>query len=135
MQLDHIAIVVENINTALEVYHHALGLPLDRIEDVPAESVKVAFLPLGDGNELELLQPTAPDTGVSKFLAKRGEGIHHLCVEVDDIEQAMADFAAKGLRIIEDTPRVGSRGQKYVFVHPKSTHGVLIELYEKPADE
>lgn len=135
MRLDHIAIVVEDINSAINVYHTAMGLPLRKTEDVPAENVTVAFLPLGDGSEIELIQPTAPDTGVSKFLAKCGEGIHHICLEVENIEQAMADYAAAGLRIIEDEPRIGSEGQKYVFVHPKSTHGVLIELYEKPIHE
>lgn len=135
MRLDHIAIVVEDITEALNVYQHALGLPLIRVEDAPAEGVKVAFLPLEDGSKIELLQPTVSDTGVSKFLAKHGEGIHHLCVEVEDIEQAMAAYTTKGLRIIEDTPRTGSGGQKYVFVHPKSTHGVLIELYEKSTDD
>ena len=132
MNIDHIAIVVNNIDEALKVYRDALGLPVTRIENVPEEQVKVAFLPFADGqHDIELLEPTAPDTGVSKFLAKRGEGIHHICVTVDDIEAAMADMASKGLQILEDTPRVGSQGQKYVFVHPKTTHGVLIELYQK----
>ncbi len=133
LKIDHIAIVVKDIHNALKVYRDALGLPIARVETVPAEHVKVAFLPLANGsNEIELIQPTAPDTGVSKFLANHGEGIHHICVTVDNIEQAMADLAAKGLQIIEDKPRIGSQGQKYVFVHPKTTHGVLIELYEKP---
>jgi methylmalonyl-CoA/ethylmalonyl-CoA epimerase len=93
----------------------------------------VAFLPFPQGSgEIELVQPTRSDTGVAKYLAKRGEGIHHICVTVDDIEQAMADMSAKGLQILEEKPRVGSQGQKYVFIHPKSAHGVLIELYQKP---
>ncbi len=131
--IDHVAIVVEDIEKALSVYRDALGLPLERLEEVPAEGVKVAFLPFPQGGgEIELVQPTRNDTGVAKYLAKRGEGIHHICVTVDNIEQAMRDMAAKGLQILEDEPRVGSKGQKYVFIHPKSAHGVLIELYQKP---
>lgn len=132
MNIDHIAIVVNNLDDALNVYRDALGLTVKHIEDVPEEHVKVAFLPFADGkHDIELLEPTAPDTGVSKFLAKRGEGIHHICVTVDNIEESMADLSAKGLQILEEKPRVGSQGQKYVFVHPKTTHGVLIELYQK----
>ena len=132
LTIDHIAIVVNDIDAALGVYQDALGLPLERVEDVPAEAVKVAFLPFSDGNgEIELVQPTTNNSGIAKFLAKRGEGIHHICLRVPDIEAAMAEFSAKGLQIIEETPRVGSQGQKYVFVHPKSAHGVLIELYQK----
>ncbi len=135
MRLDHIAIVVEDITNAINIYHNALGLPLRKTTNIPAEKVTAAFLEMGDGSEIELIQPTTTDTGVSKFLEKHGEGIHHVCIEVDNIEQAMSEYTAKGLRIIEDEPRIGSEGQKYVFVHPKSTHGVLIELYEKPAHE
>ena len=132
LTIDHIAIVVNDIDAALGVYQDALGLPLEHVEDVPAEAVKVAFLPFSDGNgEIELVQPTTNNSGIAKFLAKRGEGIHHICLRVPDIEAAMAEFSAKGLQIIEETPRVGSQGQKYVFVHPKSAHGVLIELYQK----
>ena len=133
--IDHVAIVVEDIEKALSVYRDALGLPLERLEEVSAEGVKVAFLPFPQGGgEIELVQPTRNDTGVAKYLAKRGEGIHHICVTVDNIELAMRDMAAKGLQILEDEPRVGSKGQKYVFIHPKSAHGVLIELYQKPAE-
>ena len=130
--IDHVAIVVEDIDRALSVYRDALGLPLERLADVPEEGVKVAFLPFPQGGgEIELVQPTRSDTGVAKYLAKRGEGIHHICLTVDNIEAAMAEMSAKGLQILEDEPRVGSQGQKYVFIHPKSAHGVLIELYEK----
>jgi methylmalonyl-CoA/ethylmalonyl-CoA epimerase len=130
-RIDHIAIVVQDLDAALRVYRDVLGLPLERVEEVPAEKVKVAFLPLPEGNgEVELVQPTANDTGIARFLAKRGEGMHHICFEVDDIQAAMAAMAASGLQVLEDKPRVGSQGQKYVFIHPKSTHGVLIELYE-----
>jgi methylmalonyl-CoA epimerase len=134
--IDHVAIVVEDIDRALSVYRDALGLPLERLADVPEEGVKVAFLPFPQGGgEIELVQPTRSDTGVAKYLAKRGEGIHHICLTVDNIEAAMAEMSAKGLQILEDEPRVGSQGQKYVFIHPKSAHGVLIELYEKAKKE
>ena len=133
LRIDHIAIVVSNLEAGLQVYRDALGLPLERIEEVHAEQVKVAFLPLPEGDgEIELLEPTTADSGVARFLAKRGEGIHHICLVVDDIEAAMTDLAAKGLQILEDQPRLGSQGQKYVFIHPKSANGVLLELYEKP---
>jgi methylmalonyl-CoA/ethylmalonyl-CoA epimerase len=132
-QIDHIAIVVQDMEAALKVYRDALGLPLARVEDVPAEGVKVAFLPMPEGDgEVELVQPTDEESGIARFLAKRGQGIHHICFRVDDIHAAMDHVVANGLRVIEDEPRVGSQGQKYVFIHPKSAHGVLIELYELP---
>ena len=131
-QIDHIAIVVQNLDAALRVYHEVFGLPLERVEDVSAEKVRVAFLPLPEGDgEVELVQPTAEDTGIARYLAKRGEGMHHICFEVDDIQAAMAEMAASGLQVLEEKPRLGSQGQKYVFIHPKSAHGVLIELYER----
>ena len=130
-RIDHIAIVVQDMDAALKVYRDALGLSLTRVEDVPVEGVKVAFLPLPEGNsEIELVQPTTDDSGIARYLAKRGEGIHHICLEVDDIQSAMAEMAAHGLQVLEEKPRRGSQGQKYVFIHPKTAHGVLIELYE-----
>lgn len=132
-QIDHIAVVVQDMEAALKVYRDALGLPLARVEDVPAEGVKVAFLPMPEGDgEVELVQPTDEGSGIARFLAKRGQGIHHICFRVDDIQAAMEHVVANGLQVIEDEPRVGSQGQKYVFIHPKSAHGVLIELYQLP---
>jgi methylmalonyl-CoA/ethylmalonyl-CoA epimerase len=132
-RIDHIAIVVQDLDAALRVYRDILGLPLERVEEVPAEKVKVAFLPLPEGDgEVELVQPTADDTGIARYLAKRGEGMHHICFEIDDIQAAMAKMTASGLQVLEEEPRVGSQGQKYVFIHPKTAHGVLIELYERP---
>lgn len=131
-KIDHVAIVVADLEAALAVYRDALGLPLHHVEEIPAEKVKVAFLPLPQGEaEIELVQPTDDDSGIARFLSRRGEGLHHICVEVADIEAAMADLAAKGLQILEETPRLGSQGQKYVFIHPKTAHGVLLELYER----
>jgi len=132
-QIDHIAIAVEDLDQALAAYRDGLGLELDRVEEVSAEKVKVAFLPLPEGHaEIELVQPTDPETGIGRFLAKRGEGLHHICFRVEDIEAAMSRLTAQGIRLLEEQPRVGSRGQKYVFLHPKSANGVLIELYQLP---
>ena len=132
-RIDHIAIVVQDLDAGLRVYRDVLGLPLERVEEVSAEKVKVAFLQLPEGDgKVELVQPTADDTGVARFLARRGEGIHHICFEVYDIQVAMDEMAASGLRVLEEKPRVGSQGQKYVFIHPETAHGVLIELYERP---
>jgi len=137
LNIDHLAIVVQNLETALDAYQDALGLRLERIEETPAEQVRVAFLALAeDKSKIELIQPTTPDSGVAKFLAKRGEGLHHICLIVDDLEAALKDLAAKGLQILtaDGKPKVGHDGQKYIFIHPKTTHGVLLELYEKPKD-
>jgi methylmalonyl-CoA/ethylmalonyl-CoA epimerase len=132
-RIDHIAVVVQNLDAALRVYRDVLGLPVERVEEVPAENVKVAFLPLPEGDgEIELVQPTTDDSGIARYLAKRGEGMHHICIEVGSIQAAMAEMAANGLQVLEEEPRLGSQGQKYVFIHPKSAHGVLIELYERP---
>jgi methylmalonyl-CoA/ethylmalonyl-CoA epimerase len=132
-RIDHIAVVVQDLDAALQVYRDALALPLERVEDIPGEQVKVAFLPLPEGDgEVELVQPTSDDTGIARYLAKRGEGMHHICFEVDDIQAAMDELVASGLQVLEEEPRLGSQGQKYVFIHPKTAHGVLIELYERP---
>jgi methylmalonyl-CoA/ethylmalonyl-CoA epimerase len=132
-QIEHIAIVVQDLDAALKVYRDALGLPLLRVEEVPAEHVKVAFLalPQGEGH-IELVQPTDSETGIARFLAKRGEGIHHICFRVDDIAAAMARLTDSSMQTIEQEPRLGRHGHKYAFVHPKTAHGVLIELYELP---
>jgi len=128
-KLNHIAIVVENLEVALKVYQDVVGLPLDHIAEEPAEEVRVAFLPTDTG-EIELIQPTTTDSGVAKFLAKRGEGLHHICLEVESIEATVEKMTARGLEVL-GRPRRNERGDKYVFVHPKSAHGVLLELYEK----
>jgi methylmalonyl-CoA epimerase len=133
-QVEHIAIVVQDVDAALKVYRDALGLMLLHTEDVPAEKVRVAFLELPQGNgHIELVQPTDQETGIARFLAKRGEGIHHVCFRVADIAAAMDHLTASGMQIMEKEPRLGRHGQKYAFVHPKTAHGVLIELYEVPS--
>ena len=128
MKIDHIGIVVRDIHKALEFYETALGLPLNNVVEVPDQKVEVAFLPLGESN-VELVQPTAGDSGTAKFLEKRGEGIHHICIEVEDIEVALARLKEREVRLIDESPRQGAHG-RVAFVHPKSAHGVLIELIE-----
>ena len=128
-RIDHIGIAVNSIEETLKVYRDALGLEVTHIADEPEQKVKVAFLPRG-GSEIELLEPYAGDGPVRKFMEKRGEGIHHLCLEVDDIEAALARLKAEGVQLIDETPRMNSRGQKIAFIHPKGAHGVLIELYQ-----
>lgn len=127
-KINHVAIVVENIDSALAFWRDQLGLTLDHIEDVPSQASKVAFLPVGEG-EVELVEPTDPESGLAKYLEKRGEGMHHLCVEVDDIESVLSSLNAKGVRLINMEP-VDLPGRRMAFIHPKSTNGVLLELYQ-----
>jgi methylmalonyl-CoA/ethylmalonyl-CoA epimerase len=128
MKIDHIGIIVHDIEVALNVYEAALGLPLKEVTEVPDQKVRVAFLPIGESN-LELVQPTSDDTGTAKFLAKRGEGIHHICIEVPDIEAAVARLKEYGVQLIDQEPRQGAHG-RVAFIHPKGAHGVLVELVE-----
>lgn len=127
-KINHVAIVVENIEESLKFWQEGFGLKLDHIEDVPSQKSLVAFLPIGD-IEIELVQPTSQDTGMAKFLEKRGEGLHHLCIEVQDIEAVLNTLKEKGIRLIDETPSV-LPGRKMAFIHPKSANGVLVELYE-----
>ena len=127
--INHIAIIVPDLEGAVAFWEGALGLKLARTESVPEEGVDVAFLPVGDSN-VELLKPTVADTGVARFLEKRGPGIHHMCFEVDDIEATLAQRRAHNVQLINEQPQEGHGGRKYAFVHPKSTGGVLVELYQ-----
>jgi len=128
-QINHVAVVVEDMEKALTFWRDALGIELHELRDVPVEKSQVAFLPL-PGSEVELVKPTTDDSGIAKYLAKRGPGMHHLCLEVDDIEGMMAQLKAKGMRLINETPRLAADGKKYAFIHPESTGGVLVELYQ-----
>ena len=128
-QINHVAIVVEDMQKSLGFWRDALGLELHGLRDVPAEMSQVAFLPLA-GSEIELVQPTSADSGIGKYLARRGPGMHHVCLEVDDIDAMMAALKAKGVSLINEEARVAEDGKKYVFIHPKSTGGVLVELYQ-----
>jgi methylmalonyl-CoA/ethylmalonyl-CoA epimerase len=127
--INHIAVVVDDMQESLSFWRDALGVDVHELRDVPAEKSQVAFLPLA-GSEIELVKPTSDDSGIAKYLAKRGPGMHHLCVEVDDIEGMLAQLKSKGIRLINEEPRVAADGKKYAFVHPESTSGVLVELYQ-----
>jgi methylmalonyl-CoA/ethylmalonyl-CoA epimerase len=129
IQIDHIAVVVEDMDEALAFWRDALGLPLAGEERNDTEGVQVAFLPAGDAR-IELLRPLTDEGGVAKFLAKRGGGMHHLCLAVPDIEASMRQLAAHGVELINEAPRTRDDGTRYAFIHPKSTGGVLVELYE-----
>ncbi len=132
-RLNHLAIAVTDIDTALAFYRDALGLHVERVETVEREAVTVAFLPLGNGDsEIEILQPTRDDTGVAKWLAKHGPGMHHLCIQVADIEATLARLTAHGAELINPQPVQKPDGTRYAFIHPKSAFGVLVELYELP---
>jgi len=128
-QINHIAVVVEDVEKALSFWRDALGMDLHDVRDVPAEKSKVAFLPL-PGSEVELVQPTSDDSGIARYLAKRGPGMHHICLEVDDIEGMLTQLRSKGVRLINEEPRTAADGKKYAFIHPESTSGVLVELYQ-----
>jgi len=132
-KINHVAIVVKDIDESLKFWETALGLKLHHLEEVPSQASKVAFIPVGE-SEIELVQPTTEDSGMAAYLEKRGEGMHHLCVEVDDIEGKMQELKNAGVRLINDVPQV-LPGRKMAFIHPKSASGVLVELYEISAEE
>jgi len=127
-KINHVAVVVADIDQALTFWQDALGLHLHHVEEVPSQKAVVAFLPVGD-SEVELVQPTTDDSGLAKFLAEKGGGMHHLCIEVDDIDAKLAELKEKGVRLINETAQE-LPGRKMAFVHPKSTGGVLVELYQ-----
>ena len=128
-RLHHIAIVVPDIEQALTFWQEALGLTVEQQKEVPEQQVQVAFLPVRE-SEVEVIKPISDTSGVAKYLAKRGPGVHHLCFEVDNIEITLAQLKAKGIRLIDEAARTSAEGHKYAFVHPESTQGVLVELYE-----
>ena len=129
--LDHVAIAVKDLDVAIALYRDVLGLQLAEVEEVPEQQVRTAIFGHGLGR-IELICPTVKDSGVARFLEKRGEGLHHICVEVEDIEAAIAALKAKGAPMIDQTPRPGAGGAKVAFVHPKGAHGVLVELRQGP---
>ena len=128
--LDHIGIAVSNISEALAFYRDALGLEVESPEDVPSQRVRAHFIPVGE-SAIELLEATAEDSPIARYVGKRGPGLHHITLRVDDIEAALAQLRARGVRLIDDTPRAGAHGSRVAFVHPASAHGVLIELTQK----
>ena len=130
--IHHVAIVVEDLDQALTFYRDALGLEMTERHEVPQEGVEIAFLPTGEG-EIELVRPLDPESGVGRFLEKRGEGLHHVCLQVDDIDAAVARLRAAGAQLLSEGPELRDDGTRYIFIHPRSAHGVLLELYEVPA--
>jgi methylmalonyl-CoA/ethylmalonyl-CoA epimerase len=129
-RIDHIAVVVPEVESALGFWRDALGLELEHVEEVAEQKSVVAFLPVGQ-SDVELVKPTTDDSGVARFLHKRGPGIHHICFEVEALEAVLAELKGKGVRLINETPTLGANGKRIAFIHPESTNGVLIELYEQ----
>jgi methylmalonyl-CoA/ethylmalonyl-CoA epimerase len=125
--IDHVGIAVGNLQESLRFFRDALGLELDAPEDVPSQRVRAHFLQAGEA-PVELVEPTADDSPIAKYIAKRGPGIHHLALRVDDIVAALVELKAKGVRLIDERPRPGAHDSLVAFIHPASTHGVLIEL-------
>jgi len=126
-KIDHIGIAVRDLDAALAAYQARLGIPLAHIEEVPEQKTRVALLPVGE-SRIELLEATEPESPVGRFLAKRGEGIHHICFQVEDLAAELQVLKSRGVRLIDETPRRGAHGCLVAFVHPSSAHGVLIEL-------
>src|SRR5436190_19005437 len=131
-RIDHIAIIVRNIEQALGFYRDTLGIMPSQIKEVPTEQVRIAFLPMGGpgGSEIELIEPTTPDSSLMKFLEKRGEGLHHICLEVDDIDTALVELQEKGTPVLDTQPRIAAEGRA-IFIHPRAANGVLLELVER----
>jgi len=127
--LDHIGIAVGDLDEALKFYRDALGLEIEAPEEVASQRVRAHFIPAGEC-AIELLEATADDSPIAKYVAKRGPGIHHITLRVDDIGTVLARLKAKGVRLIDDAPRPGAHGSLVAFIHPASTHGVLVELKE-----
>ncbi|MEA2451788.1 MAG: methylmalonyl-CoA/ethylmalonyl-CoA epimerase [Actinomycetota bacterium] len=130
-KIEHVALAVEDLDKAVQHYADVWGLEVSHRERVEDQGVEEAMLPLGE-SFLQLLGPTSPDTTVGRFIATRGEGLHHIAYEVDDLEGALAELKAKGVRLIDEAPRKGGRGHMVAFVHPKGNHGLLVELIQKP---
>ncbi len=128
--VDHIGIAVKSIDEALVFWQSSLGIQCTGVEEVAEQKVKTAFLPLGD-TEVELLEATSEESPVAKFIEKKGEGIHHLAIRVENLEKALEEMKAKGIKLIDETPRYGAGGARIAFVHPKSTGGILLELSER----
>jgi len=129
-KIDHLGIAVRSIEAAMPLYTGMLGLELHEIEEVADQKVRTAVFPVGE-SRIELLEPTSPDSPVAKFLEKRGEGIHHVALAVQDVAAALAKLKAEGAQLIDEAPRKGAGGAMIAFVHPKSTGGVLLELCQR----
>ena len=128
-RVHHVALVVDDIEAALAFWRDALGLAPSDVKDVPDQQSRIAFLPVSE-SEIELVLPTTGDSGVARFLAKRGPGMHHVCLEVEDLDGLLSRLRARNVRLINPEPLSGEDGRRMVFIHPESTSGVLVELYE-----
>jgi methylmalonyl-CoA/ethylmalonyl-CoA epimerase len=129
-KIDHFGVAVRGLEKALGIYRDGLGMNLGGVHEVPQEKVRVAFLPIGD-TRLELLEPTDEESPVARFLEKRGEGLHHICFQVEDLDKLLPRLRSKGLELLPGYPRRGAEAERVAFFHPRSTGGVLIELREK----
>ena len=129
LRINHVAIAVNDMETPLNFWRDMLGLELEHMEDVPTQKAEVAFLPVSE-SEIELVHPTDDSTGLAKYLERKGPGIHHICFEVDDLVEMMAELKEKGVRLLSDEPQLAAGGNKMCFIHPKEAGGVLVELYE-----
>lgn len=134
IKVDHLAVVVDDMPQALHFWRDVLGLPLTHTETNPTEAVDISFLTVGE-SQIELLKPTTDDSGIAKFLSKRGAGIHHVCVVVQNIDETLQQLHDHDVELINDVPRTREDGTRYAFVHPRSTGGVLLELYQYPQDK
>jgi methylmalonyl-CoA/ethylmalonyl-CoA epimerase len=130
-RLAHVAVLVPDLEEALKFWQNRLGLKLDHVESVSSMEVRIAFLPLGE-SEIELVQPTSENTGLAKYLAKRGPGLHHICIEVEDIAAKLEELKDEGVQLIDKEPQWMEDGRQLAFIHPRSSGGVLVELYQLP---
>jgi len=134
-RIDHVAIIVRNLEQALVFYRDTLGLVPSEVKEVPSEQVRIAFLPMGGpgGSEIELIEPLNLDSSLGRFLEKRGEGLHHICLEVENIDSALQEMRERGAPVLDQHPRQAAEGRAF-FLHPKGTNGVLLELLERNYD-
>jgi methylmalonyl-CoA/ethylmalonyl-CoA epimerase len=130
-KIDHIGIAVANLDETVKFYSEMLGMKVEKTETHAGQKVKVAFLPVGD-TELELLESTDPEGAIAKFIKSKGEGIQHIAFRTENIEKAILELKEKGMRFIDEKPRIGAGNTKIVFLHPKNTYGVLVELVQQP---
>lgn len=130
-KIHHVAVVVEDVERSLHFWRDVLGMETSLVKAVPEQKARIAFLPAGEG-ELELVQPVDADSGLARYLAKRGEGMHHICLQVMDIAGMLTRMKTNGIRLIDEQPVKGEAGKLYAFVHPEATGGVLLELYQLP---
>jgi len=134
LKISHIAIAVENLETAKKAFEILIGNEVELVEEVSDQKVRVGMIPVGE-SRIELAGPTDPSSAISKFIQKRGEGIHHICFEVEDIEKELSRLKASGFQLIDEQPRLGADGHRIAFIHPRTTGGVLVELSERKEGE